>query len=219
MKRQVTHKTSLIRLLVRDVPRYRLTAQRDHFKALGLSGEVVEFDAAKAKERDDWYALARPGDTLAVGRLDLIPDPRRKGAGAQPTVQLTRILAEIARKFVVIETHTGIRSDGPKWPEACAAAIDDIRKGRRLTSKRAAEISAKPNEQRSRDSLVNWWKSPARARLHAEIGAIWRDTVEYPNYDAALNAVNLALDDRTIPPINSKDTALRIFGGRRGKRK
>lgn len=219
MKRQVTHKTSLIRLLVRDVPRYRLTAQREHFKALGLSGEVVEFDAAKAKERDDWYNLARPGDTLAVGRIELIPDPRRKGAGAQPTVQLGRILPEISRQYLVIEISTGIRSDSREWADACAKAFAAIRTGRRLTSKRAAEISAGPNAKRSRESLVNWWKEPAQLRLRAEIGAIWRDTVAYPNYDAALDAVNLALADRQIPPIGSKDNALRIFDGRRGKRR
>lgn len=203
------------RVLTRPMLRYPVERQLEQAKMrMPFNANATIFDARIPEDRMRWHTNCRPNEGLIVGRLEIIPGMRSKRT-PKPAADLAEVLAAVSRDgFLLVEAESDTSNRDASWPERVKIAIKNVMVGRRqLSTEEARRIGASGVEAARRNSIVLWWKDPSRSKLHERYRAIWMSRA-YANYEEALNAVNVALDEEDRPPIGSTATALRIFGDR-----
>ncbi len=203
-----------IRAFVRDVP--GLSAAKQEASAADF-GNVIQYGA---EQREQWVRALGPGQFGGVWRLSLLAVP--SGGKNRPSSDFTHLAVELARRVAngarLIEIETGVTSDDwPAMQKAFRRAADQIARGRRLSSmdaRKRGEIGAKIMSDRS---AANVLKRPEVVPHAAAVKAIWR-SAEYPHRDAAAEAINAYMRERSLPPLGSAATMYRVFG-ERGRRK
>ena len=78
---------------------------------------------------------------------------------------------------------------------------------------RARAMGERGRERMIEQSAASVIKRPEVVPHVAAVKAIWR-SAEYTHRDAAADAINAFMRERSLPPLGSAATIFRIFGGR-----
>ena len=203
MKSKISTSAGLFRLLARDAVRNRIEDQVARGKAVAGDRRVVVFDAAK--ERDDWYRLARPHDTLWVDAIELIPGLRARGV--IPTADLAEVQAAIgAARLRLLIGADGIEPTPKHWREA----THNVARGRRITRAQQSKGGKTRAAQLQRTSVVQYWRDHPE---HETFAAIWKSNL-HPNSEIAREAVNIAASRKNYQTLGSIKSCERAFGDR-----
>lgn len=173
--------------------------------------ETRDLDMWRTMTRGENDGAATP-DVPLVYKLEIVP-PARSAECPSPSAELGRVLGSFeARGIRLMETF-----DGGSHPNKTRLlqAQRNIKHGSRKVWRRD-RLSAggkKRGEQVSRDSTVNWWRHPDQAKLRQKYRNVWCNR-DYPNYAAALEAVNAALEDTGLRPFRSWYTCYESLGPR-----
>ena len=150
-------------------------------------------------EREDVEKLARPGTAIEFVHSFLLADPRRKKLRGGMQADYRAALARLEKRgAVVVDVDAGICS-GKHRRAMLALADKDIAR-----SNQGAKSAANGARSRGRPT----YEPTAEEKRDAK--AIWRDLIEYPEWDDA----DIALRSK----VNPKFTAWRAYDYWRGRK-
>ena len=128
-------------------------------------------------EREDLERMARPGTVIEFVHAFLLADPKRKRARGGMQADFRSALERLAKRGAVVVDVDGSVCSG-KHKRALLALVDsDIAR-----SNRGAKSATNGAQSKGRPAYV-----PSKAEL-ATAKAIWRNTKDYPDWDAAEKA-------------------------------